>query len=235
MIRIAPQIENHLKNWETVIKNQPKEMQKFNKKLFWNLFLEISKIEFEKIKKHQDDKFIIDQRNEKIIYTILGYFLQLENFNQYGLIKNKASLDKGLLIYGDYGVGKSFLFKVLQDMGRKIFTEYNNNSFYFKSISTGSFVDEYMTAVKSNQTNFEIKNYYTGKLYIDDLGFEKLAFLSFELLGEVLFERNRNQATTFVTTNLKPSEITERYKERIGDRLPEMFNIIKWEGVSFRK
>ncbi len=231
---IDPKIENHFKNWNTVIKKQPKKMQSLNKKMIWNLFISKSREEFEKVKKNKNDEFTINNQNKEIIYTVLCYFLKLENFNQFNLIKNEASLNKGLLIYGDYGVGKSFLFKVLQEMGREISLKYKDNSFWFTSISTGSFVDEYMKSIKNTNSSFDIKNYYRGKLYIDDLGFEKLAFLSFELIGEVLFERDRNEAITFLTTNLTPSEITERYKERIGDRLPAMFNIIKWEGKSFR-
>ncbi len=231
---IDPQIGNHFKNWKSKISSQKIEKSMLDKKEVWNLFIKKSQEEFEKVKKHKNDEFTINDQNKEIIYTVLCYFLKLENFNQFNLIKNEASLNKGILIYGDYGVGKSFLFKVLQEMGREIALHHQDKSFWFTSISTGSFVDEYMISIKNPHSNFSIKNYYKGRLYIDDLGFEKLAFLSFELMGEVLFERERNQAITFVTTNLKPSEITERYKERIGDRLPAMFNIIKWEGNSFR-
>lgn len=231
---INPQIENHFKNWKRTVKNQPKEMKSFDKKMIWQLFNKTAKSEFDKIKKYDDDIYHIDERNKEIIFTVLAYFCRLEDFNKFEIIKNKASLKKGLLIYGDYGVGKSFLFKVLEAMGRELYLEHKSNFFWFTSISTGSFVDDYMRSVKDSSSNFNIKNYHKGALYIDDLGFEKLAFLSFELMGEVLFERERNQAITFVTTNLKPSEIMERYKERIGDRLPAMFNIIKWEGESFR-
>ena len=36
-------------------------------------------------------------------------------------------------------------------------------------------------------------------------------------------------------TNENPSAIAARYGNHIGDRLPEMFNIIKWEGKSWRE
>lgn len=194
------------------------------KNLFWKLF-----------KKHSKGNYIINQHNQKVIYTIFRYFLKIENFNQFELIKSEPSLQKGILLYGDYGIGKSYLFEILHLIGKELVTMRNCFDLWFNCISSGSFVDQYMEAAKNESSNFNIKFFYKGKLYIDDLGFEKKAFNKTELLGEVLFERYRNRALTFVTTNLKPSEITERYGERIGDRLPEMFNIIKWEGESFRK
>ena len=56
-----------------------------------------------------------------------------------------------------------------------------------------------------------------------------------EIIEEVLFERNIIRCKTFVTTNLTSVEISEKYAPRLGDRLPEMFNIIPWRGESFRK
>ena len=85
------------------------------------------------------------------------------------------------------------------------------------------------------KTGFELEFYYKGYLYIDDLGLEKKAFNSQEIMGQLLFERNRIGSITFVTTNMKPSEIAQRYGDHIGDRLPEMFNIIKWDGPSRRE
>lgn len=196
------------------------------KELLWKLF-----------KYYTPPKYVIDSRNEQVLYTIMRYFLQDPEFNEYGKVKNVASVDKGLLIYGSYGVGKSLLFDTLHKVGRELITKAGCNDIWFNCISAGSFVDRYMNAAKDHQNVdvFNIKNYYSGKLYIDDLGFEEKAFNKTEVLGELLFERNRKKVKTFVTTNLKPSEITERYGERIGDRLPEMFNIIQWNGESFRE
>ena len=92
-----------------------------------------------------------------------------------------------------------------------------------------------MNSFKDNSSSFNLDAYKRGNLYIDDLGFEKKAFNNHELIGELLFERYRNNALTFVTTNHSPKEISGRYGARIGDRLAEMFNIIKWEGESLRQ
>lgn len=190
-------------------------------------------------KYHSGGNYNITKENKKIIDTVFKYFLQEEDFNKHNIITSEASLNKGLLIFGDYGIGKTFLFETLHKVGRDLLQKRNHTNLWFNCISAGSFVEMYMKEVTKKDsnadTNFDLNNYYKGKLYIDDLGFEKMAFNKTELFGEILFERNRANKITYVTTNLKPSEITKRYGERIGDRLVEMFNIIKWNGKSFRK
>lgn len=225
MIREAKpiQLKNHLATFQNEIKKECNTTL-FSKKLIWDAFTS-----------NQPENYIIGLNNSEIIYTILKYFRGSSDFNSYGIIKNKASLDKGILIHGDYGVGKSLLFEILHKTGKQLYKEHRFKNMRFDCISTGSFVDDYMRSVKLNDSNFNINRYYKHQLYIDDLGFEKKAFLDFELLAQVLFERHRNKEKTFVTTNLSPSEITARYSELIGDRLPEMFNIIKWEGESLRE
>jgi hypothetical protein len=211
-----------------------------DKTIFWKLF-----------KKHMPKDYQVTLENEQVLFTIFKYFLKDESFNEFGLINNKPSLDKGILLYGDYGVGKTQLFSTLHLVGKELATKVNCTDIWFNCISAGSFVDQYMESTKDPSSTFQLKKFYKGKLYIDDLGFEKKAFNKTEIFGELLFERYRNFTEetrlyskgerkniitqTFVTTNHKPSEIANRYGERIGDRLPEMFNIIPWRGESFRE
>lgn len=178
--------------------------------------------------------YIINESNKKIILTLLPYYVKLPTFNKHNIIKNEASLDKGILLYGDLGVGKSMLFEIFHRMGKYLYNS-NNTDFWFPKISTGSFVDQYMNSLKDNCSTFNLDAYRRGNLYIDDLGFERKVFNNHELIGELLFERYRNNALTFVTTNLSPKQISGRYGARIGDRLAEMFNIIKWTGESLRQ
>lgn len=184
-------------------------------------------------------KYEVSDANKDVLSLIKNYFLGVKNFDPKGLVSNESSLDKGLLIHGDYGIGKSFLFDILHQMGTELMKKRNDSSLWFKSISANAFVNLYMDQVtrkqKDSTVTFDIKNYYKGKLYIDDLGFEQLAFNRLELFSDILFERNRFNQKTFVTTNLIPSKIGDKYGERIGDRLPEMFNIVKWSGESYRK
>ena len=196
--------------------------QLITKQLFWKLF------------RFHAPQFIIKPQNKEIIYSIFRYFLQLPDFNDYGVIKNKADLDKGLLVYGDYGVGKSTLFEAIHEIGRTIVTKTQNTQLWFPRISTIHMLNQYYESQKNLGSNFKLENYCRGKLYLDDLGKEDKAYNREEIIGKLLFERHHRKLKTYVTTNENPSAIAARYGNHIGDRLPEMFNIIKWEGESWR-
>ncbi len=194
-----------------------------SKQLFWKLLCT------------HEPGFKIKPESERIIYTVFRYFLQQPDFNEYEVIKNKAGLDKGLLVYGDYGVGKSTLFEVIHNIGKAIVTRTRNTQLWFPRTSTLSILTRYYDAQKNAASNFNLENFYHGKLYLDDLGKEDKAYNREEIIGKLLFERHRRKVKTFVTTNENPSAIAARYGNHIGDRLPEMFNIIKWEGRSWRE
>lgn len=75
-------------------------------------------------------------------------------------------------------------------------------------------------------------------LGIDDLGTEPIEVLDY---GNPLFpvidlltKRYEAQLFTFVTSNLRPEEIRERYGVRIADRLNEMMFKIGFDNPSFR-
>jgi DNA replication protein DnaC len=194
-----------------------------DKKVFWKLFRSFN------------PGFQITSENREIIYSIFRYFLQMPDFNEYGVIKNKAGLDKGLLVYGDYGVGKSTLFDAIHTIGKAIFKHTGSTQLWFPRISSIDMLTRYYEAQKDNTSNFKLEDYYRGKLFLDDLGKEDKAYNREEIIGKLLFERHRRKLKTYVTTNDNPSAIAARYGNHIGDRLPEMFNIIKWEGKSWRE
>lgn len=217
---------------------QTTTVETIDTRLFWRYFVKHAN---EVIQRPEQDfckitgcAFEINSENQKIVRAIIDYFCGIEDFNKNGIVRNNASLKKGLLVFGDCGVGKTDLFEIIRLAGRDIYSETGVKRMLFRKISCGSFVSAYMMATKSKHMSFDLKEFLRGRLFIDDLGVEKLAFNNFELLEQVLFERYSNNALTFLTTNLSPSEIENRYGKRIGDRLQEMFNYIKWEGSSFR-
>lgn len=207
---------------------QKVEIESIGKSVLWDEFKKVSQ-------EHLGKPFELNDQNKNVVFTILRYFSGVEDFDSDGVVINKASQEKGLLVFGTYGVGKTVLFDILRKVGLNLFKSYNYKRLQMPGISCGNFVQLYMMSTKRDDININIESRYKGKLYIDDLGVEQKCFNNYELIGDILFERYRNNAPTYVTTNLKPSEIVARYGDRIGDRLPEMFNIIKWNGKSFRK
>jgi len=210
---------------KNLILNQSKEIEKIDKSYLWKTFLS-----------EAGEDFDVEKTNKNILYTLLMYFSGQEDFDKLKVIENKADLSKGILIYGNAGVGKTLLFDVIKKAGLRLYKEKGIKKILFNKISCGSFVNLFMLCSKDNPMEMNLETYFKGKrLYIDDLGIEPLCFNNYELMEQVLFERHRNNALTFCTTNMMPEAIKNKYGFRVGDRLTEMFNIIKWEGKTLRE
>ncbi|TDQ27672.1 P-loop NTPase family protein [Tenacibaculum caenipelagi] len=215
-----------------------KEIVSIDKNILWNEFKkasnEILETKPEDYCKESKCAFKINDFNREIVFTILRYFAGDENFDKNGIIKNKPSLVKGLFISGEIGVGKSKLFEILSKAGRELIKKHRYARMHFRTVSCISMVSGYMLSSKKDHLDFNIKSFYKGKINFDDLGAEKKAFNSYELMEEVLFERHKGKSLTIITTNLSMSNILERYGSRIADRIPEMCNILVWKGESLR-
>lgn len=174
-------------------------------------------------------KFDVSNPDHAHFYgTVLRYFSRQKEFFDSGLILNPetASLDKGLLILGGYGVGKSFLFNVLSELND--FTKRFGNSFSY--ISTNEVVELYdINGAKG------ITHLMRGQRYFDDAGTEERGshYKQSEVM-RVLLERRHDHFVktgqkTFMTSNLSITEIGSRYGSRVESRIYELFTVI---GVS---
>lgn len=76
-------------------------------------------------------------------------------------------------------------------------------------------------------------------LCIDDMGLEPTEVLDFgnaiNPVIEILEHRYRQQLFTFITTNLTPRQIREKYGDRIADRFNEMMKCIVYTNPTFRR
>lgn len=76
-------------------------------------------------------------------------------------------------------------------------------------------------------------------LCIDDMGLEPTEVLDYgnaiNPVIEILEHRYRQQLFTFITTNLTPKQIREKYGDRIADRFNEIMKCIVYEIPTFRK
>lgn len=182
-----------------------------------------TQIDFDELfEKHS--KVCPDFETEEILEHLKDYFRIFPN------------VDKGLLVYGSLGVGKSMFFRIIRSMAYELVKDHAYQGLWFSECTAPWLVSERMASVQDGYVgSFDISSYHRGRLYIDDLGAEQLCFNKYELLEEILFQRHRNEALTMVTTNLTPEEIGKRYGARVFDRLSEMFHIVKWEGKSKRK
>lgn len=76
-------------------------------------------------------------------------------------------------------------------------------------------------------------------LCIDDIGLEPTEVLDYgnaiNPVIEIIEHRYRQQLFTFITTNLTPRQIREKYGDRVADRFNEIMKCVVFENPTFRK
>lgn len=185
-------------------------------------FIEL-KNEFQKVYKQQNGQEYIGE-DSLVLDSILQYFSKDIAFIIGG---RRRSFDKGLLLKGGYGVGKTSIMRTI----RTIYPD------LFGLKSTIEIVNMYDQEGGSVIKRFSAKSDFC----FDDLGSEKdgkyfggQSNVMKEIL-EVRYFNYKKGKKTHVTTNLSQDQISERYGERIESRLYEMFNVIVFNGDDFRK
>lgn len=157
---------------------------------------------------------------------------------------SEPSFDKGLLIIGGFGNGKTSVMKTFESIFKGI------KGFNFKGYSANEVVTEFEKCTGDNadilRKEFE-NSMWKGIRYFDDLKTERIAsnFGKVNIFKEILEERYRLGSLTYVTCNYKEGfpndlekaldEFEDKYGSRVYDRLYQMFNIIEFKGKSFRK
>lgn len=164
-------------------------------------------------------------------------FLSCENLYQQDVA---ASFDKGLLLVGKVGFGKTNIMTSFES----VFKGYKPHQ--FKIISVIDVVDNY-EAIKSPEDKTDFYNYYTtGTLLFDDLYSEKLAnnYGQANTMKEIIMRRSRKNLRTHFTMNPIAGyendpkgnllALESFYGTRVVDRLFNMCNYINLNGKSRR-
>lgn len=167
-------------------------------------------------------------------------FFECENLSKI----SDPSFEKGLLIIGTFGNGKTATMKVFENIFKAVpgfaFKGYSaNESVLMFEKCTGDHADEM-------RAEFE-KAMYRGRRYFDDIKTERIAsnYGKVNIFKEILEERYNRKEPTYITCNYKDGhegnieaaidEFGEKYGARMFDRVFEMFNVIEFKGKSFRK
>lgn len=172
-----------------------------------------------------------------LIESLIYYF----NGNEIAESKYNLNLNKGILLIGKPGVGKSAIFQILK-MYLKHITNNIRKSNLFRIESIESIKDEYKKSGNFNKYNL-CGLYNRGlNLLINEFGVnynEKIYGSNFqELFNSFLMRRYEifvsYNKMTHATSNFDTVELSEIYDKVIIDRFKEMFNIIVLDGNSFR-
>lgn len=141
----------------------------------------------------------------------------------------------GLLLAGTCGNGKTTTMLAVQYVVKLM-----NNTRYRNGERIGNRLLEAKEIAKLSDKDGQLTVYKTVPvLFLDDLGREPTEVLKYgnvtSPITELLEYRYNQRLTTIVTTNLEPAEVRQKYGDRIADRFNEMFALVSYTGVSYRR
>jgi hypothetical protein len=236
---IEPTVQDEINNNKVMKPKLP--IKSYTIEEIQNLFCAEYKIMFKR-----DFKFT--EESKILLFTVLYYFFRDDHFfNSPCLIKpggTNPSFDKGLLIMGNTGVGKTSMLLALEQL-------FNNYLLYFpkthfKSITAYQTVNDFEKLKTSEERDDFFKKHQGGFRFYDDVKSEDDAsnFGKVNLFKKILHQRNEKRLRTIITCNYDPSfpnsfekgldEFGIRYDGRIYDRLFSDFNFIEARGKSLR-
>lgn len=145
-------------------------------------------------------------------------------------IKSFDDTFSNLYLYGDTGIGKTFLSncvaKELMDTGHSViyFTAFQ----LFDILSKGVFKKD-ADAIAAHQNIFNC-----DLLIIDDLGTELTNSFTTSQLFLCLNERILRRKSTIISTNLGMNQLADIYSERVLSRISSNYTLIKLFGADIR-
>lgn len=141
----------------------------------------------------------------------------------------KNDEEKGILLYGSFGSGKT---EMLKAFALTPFNKFNPFEKQCRIISAIEMIDHY-----NGESNFE--KFLDKNLYIDDLGSEQRAkFMSKDddpILSKFfeLWYMRRNHKL-YITSNLSKDELHDKYGGRVYSRLHELCTFIEFNDKDYR-
>lgn len=149
----------------------------------------------------------------------------VEEFNK------KGSHRGNILIYGEVGLGKTFLTnciaKAVLDKGHQVL--YLSSNELFKNV-----LSPYLMNQEKSLADLYKYVYNCELLIIDDLGTELTNSFVTSNLFEIINQRNISGKSTLISSNLGLKDLKDRYSERIMSRIIESYTVFNIYGENIR-
>lgn len=208
----------------------------FDKDWLWQLFTGTWK---------EQNELGFEVTNETIenLKPVMYYFLRDDKFFQCSRLTDfsKPSFDKGLLIMGGYGNGKSSIMQAFNSI------LCHHPKLSFALYDANDIVLDYEQTDSPEDRRTLLRPLLNGRAHFDDLKTESIAsnYGKKNIFKDVLEIRYKNKLLTHVTCNYMQGhsgdvqmgleEFGVKYGGRVYDRIKEMFNVIEFKGKSFRE
>lgn len=212
------------------------------------------------------DENVNSGESRKLARTLCAYFISKKAFLKSPLINSKISvpsLEKGIMIIGGKGVGKTAIMKTFNEM----FYYSLNHPITVNDIEgTNQFLGRYKLNFSFHTANEVVENFEycsdendkrvfnekfaAGFRYFDDVMSENIGsnYGKFEVFKTILENRYTKKSKTIISVNYHDEEdgkqkdvsktlnaFGNRYGDRVFDRIFEMFNVIELTGNSLRR
>ena len=192
----------------------------------------------------KEKPFVVDDSNAMIYELLCYYFSNDKNFLAVAEameVKN-PSLEKGIFIAGNFGVGKTWLMRLFMKNQRQVFLLRNAKDIADEFGTNGEdglleYVNKHKNPSNDSSVFFQP---YSG-LCIDDLGTEDIKTHygnKRNVIGDLLekrYSRNNTGVYLHATSNLDAEQLKDFYGGRVTSRIREVFNLIEMNGNDRRK
>ncbi|AFS40901.1 MAG: primosomal protein DnaI [Leuconostoc gelidum] len=150
---------------------------------------------------------VVDSGRANVVTSIVDILTQL--------LKKDDAYVQGLYLYGEFGVGKTYLMGALANALAA-------NNIDVMLVHFPSFAVDLKNTIGKNSDVREkliMQTKTTTVLILDDLGAENLSmWIRDDILGVILEYRMQNELTTFITSNFDMNEMTTYLSETRDDR-----------------
>lgn len=189
-------------------------------------------------------KFVLDEHNEPVFNLLCHYFSSSDEFVKLAVDMDidNPSLDKSLLLCGNYGVGKTWLMSLFRKNNKRVYqVEHSKRVASLYKAGGIEALNQFLYRYKNAFNDPSVLYQEYSGLCIEDIGREDVKGNYGDrcnVIEEIIDQRYINNCLKgwfHGTTNLTVVQLKEYYGGAVTSRLRESCNLIELNGPDRRK